>query len=110
MNKKFIAVIGIVALLVALLPASVSADTPVGPPATFPRNDMAPDGLDPMDLSVEMLGEEEIALRKYAAEVGSAVATNASPIGEPAEVGDEFTFTVSDNGLGIDYDDLMCGV
>jgi len=105
MNKKFIAVIGVVALLVALLPASVAADGPVGPPEEFPRNNMAPAGPDPMDLSVEMLGEEEIALRKYAAEVGSAVATNASPIGEPATVGDEFTITVSDNGLGSDYDE-----
>ena len=51
-----------------------------------------------MDLSVEMLGEDEIAMRKLAAQVGPAVATNASPIGEPATIGDEFTITVSDNG------------
>ena len=106
MSKKFIAVIGIVALLVALVPASIAgADGPVGPLAKFPRNSMAPEGLDPMDLSVDMLGEDEIAIRKFAAQVGPAIATNASPIGEPAEVGDEFTFTVSDNGLGFDYDE-----
>lgn len=51
-----------------------------------------------------LLGEEEMALRKHAAQVGPAVATNASPMGLPAEVGDTFTFTVSDFGLNIDYD------
>ena len=107
MSKKFIAVVGIVALLVTALPAAVAADGPVGPQAEFPRNAMAPAGPDPMDLSVEMLGEEEIALRKYAAEVGSSIATNASPMGAPATVGDEFTITVSDNGLGTDYDETF---
>jgi hypothetical protein len=105
MNKKIFAALGIVALLVALLPASVAGADQFGPPDKFPRNNMAPPGLDPMDLSVERLGEKEIAIRKHAAEVGSAVATNASPIGEPAVVGDEFVFTVSDDGKGIDYDE-----
>ncbi|MGD8402483.1 MAG: immune inhibitor A [Anaerolineales bacterium] len=107
MSKKFIAVIGIVALLAAILPAAVAADGPVGPPAEFPRNAMAPAGPDPMDLSVEMLGEDEIAIRKYAAQVGSAVASNVSPSGLPATVGDEITVTVSDNGLGVDYDETF---
>jgi hypothetical protein len=71
----------------------------------FPRNEMAPDGPDPMDLTVEDLGEKEIAIRELAAEVGPAIATKASPMGLPAEVGDEFTFTVSDDGLGIEYDE-----
>jgi hypothetical protein len=56
-----------------------------------------------MDLSPEMLGEKEIAIRELAAQVGPAEATGASPIGESAEVGDEFTFVISDDGLGIDY-------
>ena len=60
-----------------------------------------------MDLSVEMLGEDEMAMRKLAAQVGPAVATNASPIGEPAAIGDDFTITVSDNGLGVDYDETF---
>jgi len=38
------------------------------PLSEFPRNDMAPDGPDPMDLTVEDLGEEEIAIREYAAD------------------------------------------
>jgi immune inhibitor A len=107
MKTKIFALMGMLALLGTLVVGVVPvvADGPEGPPTEFPRNNMAPAGLDPMDLSVEMLGEEEIAIRKYAAEVGSAVASNASPIGEPAEVGDEFTFTVSDNGLGVDYDE-----
>jgi hypothetical protein len=56
-----------------------------------------------MDLTPEDLGEKEIAIRELAAEVGPAIATKASPMGLPAEVGDEFTFTVSDDGLGVEY-------
>ena len=102
--------VGLVVILVssmfALLPVSAS-DSEVDsiPFGEFPRNDMAPDGLDPMDLTVEDLGEDEIAIRQLAAEVGSAIASNASPIGLPADVGDEFTFTVSDDELGITYDE-----
>jgi immune inhibitor A len=88
-------------MLLAVVPAGADG------PGEFPRNNMAPPGPDPMDLTVEMLGEEEIALRKKAAEIGSAKATNASPSGQPAEVGDEFTFTVSDDGLGVDYDETF---
>ncbi len=99
-KKHMIMLFALFLVLVIAVPAGAD-----GPPMEFPRNNMAPEGLDPMDLSVDMLGEDEINLRKYAAEVGSAVATNASSIGEPAEIGDEFTFTVSDNGLGVDYDE-----
>ena len=69
MSKKFFAAFGIVALLVALLPAAVAGADPSDPPTTFPRNNIAPAGLDPMDLSVEMLGDEEIAIRKQAAQM-----------------------------------------
>jgi len=101
---KVIAILGIVALVAGFLGSAAPAAAD-GPPTEFPRNNMAPEGLDPMDLSVEMLGEDEIAIRKLAAQVGPAVATNASPAGEPAEVGDVLTFTVSDDGLGVDYDE-----
>ncbi|TFG11048.1 MAG: hypothetical protein EU535_07830 [Promethearchaeota archaeon] len=74
---------------------------------TFPRNSMAPEGLDPMDATPEMLGEKEIAIRKYAAEVGSAIATGASSVGEPAEIGEELTITVSDSYLNVDYDETF---
>lgn len=107
MSKKFFAVLGVLALLVALLPASVVGADSFGPPSVFPRNSVAPEGLDPMDLSVEMLGEDEIAIRKQAAQVGSAVASNVSPSGLPAAIGEEITVTVSDNGLGIDYDETF---
>jgi hypothetical protein len=73
----------------------------------FPRNEMAPDGLDPMDLTVEDLGEKEIAIRELAAEVGPAIATKALPFGAPATVGDEFIITVSDSGGGFDYDETF---
>jgi hypothetical protein len=106
MKNKILALLGIVALLASLLAVAtpVAAD---GPPTTFPRNNMAPEGLDPMDLTPEMLGEDEIAVRKLAAQVGPAVATNASPAGEPAVIGEELVITVSDDGLGIDYDETF---
>jgi hypothetical protein len=100
--------------IVVVLASSLFAVLPVAagdseannmPLLKFPRNEMAPDGLDPMDLTVADLGEDEIAIRELAAEVGPAMATHASPIGLPAEVGDEFVFTVSDDFLGIDYDE-----
>ena len=75
--------------------------------SVFPRNSMAPDGLDPMDATPEMLGEDEIAIRKYAAQVGPAIATQASPVGAPATVDDELTITVSDMGLDIHYDETF---
>jgi hypothetical protein len=71
---------------------------------TFPRNDMAPAGLDPMDASVEMLGEDEIAIRKHAAAYGHGPETGVTTIGEAAVAGDEYTVEVSDFGLGVDYD------
>ena len=106
---RFISIAVVVILassLFAVLPVS-AGDSEVNSTALleFPRNEMAPDGPDPMDLTVEDLGEKEIAIRELAAEVGPAIATKASPMGLPAEVGDEFTFTVSDDGLGIEYDE-----
>jgi hypothetical protein len=59
----------------------------------------------PKDLTPKDLGHEEMAIRKKAAEVGSAEATQASPIGEPAEVGDEFTFPLTDDYLGTTYEE-----
>lgn len=92
----------VLSLVVGFVP--VSAD---GPPPVSPPPSMAVAGPEPMDLTVEMLGEEEIAMRKHAAWVGSALATNASPIGAPAVIGDEYTITVSDDGLGVDYDETF---
>lgn len=60
-----------------------------------------------IDATPEMLGEKEVAIRKYAAEVGAAEATQASPMGDPATIGENFTITVSDMGLGIDYDETF---
>ena len=67
-----------------------------------------------IDATPEMIGEEEVAIRKRAAEVGSAIATGASSIGEPAVVGEDLIVSVSDMGLDIDYDEtfyiLMDGI
>jgi len=62
---------------------------------------------DTINVTPDMLGEDEIAIRKKAIEVGPALATGASPIGLPATVGEELTITVSDMGLGIDYDETF---
>jgi hypothetical protein len=67
-----------------------------GPPALLDRN--------PIDVTPEMLGEKEIAMREYAAEVGSDIATGASPVGDPATVGEVVTVACSDFYLGVDYD------
>ncbi len=111
MKRKIFGILGVVVLLssflIAAAPVAADRPPPVIPPTTFPRNRMAPPGPDPMDLSPEMLGEKEIAIRELAAQVGSAAATDASPIGEPVVIGEEFTFTISDDGLGIDYDETF---
>jgi len=53
--------------LFAVLPVSAGDSEENNMPLfEFPRNDMAPDGPDPMDLTVEDLGEKEIAIREYA--------------------------------------------
>jgi len=58
-----------------------------------------------MDATVEMLGEDEVAIRRLAARVGPEVATGASPFGAPATIGEVLTVSVSDFYLGIDYDE-----
>ena len=63
-------------------------------------------GPEAIDATPDMLGEDEIAMRELAAEVGSAVATGASPIGDPATIGEELVITVSDFVYG-DYDETF---
>jgi hypothetical protein len=113
MQRKLFAILGIVFLLTGLLVSAAPAAAD-GPPPVSPPTKMARPGPEPMDLSVEMLGEDEIAIRELAAQIGPAAATNALPSGEPATIGDEFTITVSDDGLGVDYNEtfvvLMDGV
>lgn len=107
MRKRICYTLSLFVILSTLL-VSASAATPVaasGVPFEFPRNNMAPAGPDAMDATVEMLGDDEIAIRKHAAQVGSAIATGASPTGEPATIGEEHTIAVADFGLGIDYDE-----
>ncbi len=58
-----------------------------------------------VDLHYEALGAKEIAVRQQAAMLGPEALIDPIVQGESAEPGDSFTFTVSDNGLGIDYDE-----
>jgi hypothetical protein len=106
MRRKILSIMGIFALLTGMLISAVPAAAD-GPPDEFPRNNMAPSGPDPMDLTPEMLGEKEVAIRDYAAEVGSAVASNVSSTGEPAAIGEQITVTVSDSGQNVDYDETF---
>ncbi len=76
-------------------------------PAAASPVDLSTMGPFVMDATPEMLGEKEVAIREYAAEVGAEIATGASPAGEPAEAGDELIITVSDMGLDIDYDEIF---
>ena len=68
---------------------------------TSPAIDLGPEAI---DATAEMLGDDEIAMRKRAAEVGAAVATGASIIGDPATIGEELTINVADFVFG-DYDE-----
>jgi hypothetical protein len=80
-QRKFTLIVGF--LLVTMLMLLLASSAPVaadGPPFEFPRNKMAPDGPDIMDLTPDMLGEKEIAIRKEAAIVGSAEATRSGPL------------------------------
>lgn len=86
-------------------PLSITGGAQLNGLPEFPRNNIAPTGPDAMDATVEMLGEEEIAIRAYAAQVGPGVATQASSSGDPATAGDTIFVTVSDVGLGVDYDE-----
>ena len=70
---------------------------------TTPAIDYGPEAI---DATPEMIGEDEVAMRKRAAEVGAAVATGASLIGDPATIGEEFIITVSDFVYG-DYDETF---
>jgi len=51
-------------------------------------------GPEPMDVTPEMIGEEEVAMRQLAAEIGPAEASGASISGDPVIVGEEIVVTV----------------
>jgi len=76
-------------------------------PAAAKSFNLVPEGPFVIDASPEMIGPKEVAIREYAAEVGSAEATQASPTGNPANIGDEITVSVSDMGLGLSYDETF---
>jgi hypothetical protein len=100
--------LGLIFFLI-LLTAEVTAASPESNSlrGEFPRNNMAPDGPDIMDATVEMLGEKEIQIRDYAAQVGPAKATEASPNGKPTTIGEELTIDVSDMGSNTDYNETF---
>ena len=99
--------LGLIFILVLSTASITAASQKSDIQAELPRNNMAPDGPDVMDATVEMLGENEIAIREQAAKVGSAKATEASPAGKPATIGEGPTITVADMGNGIDYDETF---
>ena len=70
------------------------------PAAASPSFDLSTEGPFVIDATPEMLGEKEVAIRKYAAEVGAAEATQASSIGDPVGIGEELNLTVSDFVVG----------
>ncbi len=95
----------VIFLILGITPISSASSTLVDS-NVLPRNYMAPEGPDVFDATVEMLGEEEIKIRKEAANVGPAIATLVSPSGNPANIGDELIITVSDLA-GVDYDETF---
>ena len=65
--------------------------------AAAPAIDYGPEAI---DATPEMIGEDEVAMRKYATEVGAAVATEASISGDPAVVGEELVIPVANFAPG----------
>jgi len=59
-----------------------------------------------MDLTHEKFVEREQAIRRAAA-AGELEVPEFVPSGVPVLVGEEFDFTVSDDGLGVDYDETF---
>jgi len=96
MKHNFFSVLSIMTLLAGMLVITTSATSAAvyEPPQGFSLNNMAPAGPGPMDLNSEMLGKDEIAIRKLAAEIGPVAITNTFLVSEQAEVGDEYTITV----------------
>jgi len=105
MNRRLQLTFSLLLCLAAL--ALVSLPVFAEGPAFFPRNNMAPTGPYALDATVSMLGEHEVALRKHAAVVGSAAATNASPAGLPAVIGEGISVNVSDMGLNENYSETF---
>jgi hypothetical protein len=105
MTKKKIITITIIALLT--LSSFGLLFTTLLTPAAASRVDLSAMGPFVIDATPEMIGEKEVAIREYAAEVGAAEATQASPMGDPANIGDEITVSVSDMGLGLSYDETF---
>lgn len=104
--KKQVSIVLIFLMLVSCLPTAYGGGSQGKSDSfTFPRNDMAPPGPDWMDLTPEMLGEKEVELRKLAARIGTELTIRKDASIAPAEVGDEYTFTVSDDYQGVDYDE-----
>lgn len=101
MSRKKNQVSKVVILLVLLMTPSILFGMPKG--LSIPKGNGYPIGPEILDLSVEQLGEKEIAIRQRAAQVGPAIASNVSPSGSAATIGEELNITVSDSGLGIDY-------
>ena len=85
--------------LIALLTLSSLGlfSTFLTPAAATKPVDLSTMGPFAMDATPEMLGEEEVAIRKMAAEIGSAAATGAMIIsGDPVYQGEEFSIDVAD--------------
>ena len=70
--------------------------TTIIPPAAAAPFNLSAEGPFAMDATPEMIGEKELAIRKQAAVVGSAIATGASLVGDPVVEGTNLTINVGD--------------
>ena len=103
MKSWSLPVLCIGALLVGMVVSSGYAMAQT-PPIRFPSNNITQYGPYTID-GTYMLGEKEMGLRKWAAQMGPALATGALSVGIRATIGEELTITVSDFGLGTEYDE-----
>jgi len=101
MKKEKILVVILVLLLTSV--AGIALVTTVRPESsalTLPKTEPK------MELTHERFVEREQATRKAAAS-GELTMPEFIPSGMPVSIGEEFVFTVSDDGLGVDYDETF---
>ena len=63
-----------------------------------------------VDVSTAIPNDQEIAIRARAAQTGPEAVANKSLVGAAVTVGDQFTITVHDHALGVDYDETFVAV
>jgi hypothetical protein len=105
MRRSRITILITVLLAVSVL-LLIASPALAGEKYTLPRNEYAPAAPDPLD-GTHMLGAKDKALRKLAAQIGTEnlISPTGVPAAANAEIGDDFTISVSDMGDNSEYNE-----